>query len=482
MKRLQELIRRFDEGADSLEADAYEQLRSQDRDVRIAALQGYRELNPRSLRQHAGAIAKLLEDSEPLVRSQALETLACVDKSALKQQISPIINALEDLHDGVRQAALKCLQKLDPSMLRSQLKAETMVKLLGDSAESVQVCALKILAEQERWMVKQHAVAIVNLLRSDSGIVRSAVVEIICKHPSVLLNRKVEGSDTPLHLAARDGHLSICQRLVRAGALVNVKNRGRNMPIDLARVNEHSDVVEFLNTRSNPFTIVGGTGDALESALKDERPILRVEWYTIPLPRFYGSIGATHSLLAVMVGDSEECSQTYVIEKAATVRASGESESKQIKNGVHVSHWFDVAPVIGDGPIHCLDHSEIQDGVTLHRLWNIGVELGPYDVGTCNCHHMALQAYNECARETAQVAELPNWYLINIAWFFSPVVTGSGPSAPSSMPSVGPSSLALSVSNPSTSQSLPLSDSSRVPVVERSHPEDGRLPDAWREV
>merc|ERR1712039_965960 len=39
---------------------------------------------------------------------------------------------------------------------------------------------------------------------------------------------------------------------------------------------------------------------------------------------------------------------------------------------------------------------------------DIAVDLGPYDLVTCNCHHTALAVYNACAREFAQVPQIPN--------------------------------------------------------------------------
>jgi len=366
------------------------------------------------------------------------------------RDVRVVVQETKDANAATRQLALMELCDYGQAALRKH--ASSLVVALADPDEAVRQVAVVLFGKFERGLLRHHAGSIVRLLDDGSVGVRAAVVGVICKHPSVLLNFKNERLDTPLHLAAKSGHLSICQRLVCAGALVNVKNKDRLMPIDLARGGEHTDVVDFLGTRLNPFTIVGGTGDAVAIALADDRPVIRVEWYTIPLPRFYGSIGAKHSLLAIMVGDSEESARTYVIEKAATIRAvHGENDAvQQIKNGVHVSHWLDVAPIIGDSPIYCLDHSDINHGIRMHELWEMCVNLGPYEVATCNCHHAALVVYNACAREAAQVTEIPNATLVSIvSWvpFVGMASIGSGPStALGSAASVGTSA----VSNGST--------------------------------
>ena len=49
---------------------------------------------------------------------------------------------------------------------------------------------------------------------------------------------------TPLHLAARDGHLAVGKLLVAHGAKVNTKDRAGDRPLDLAT--DHRDVSNFL--------------------------------------------------------------------------------------------------------------------------------------------------------------------------------------------------------------------------------------------
>merc|ERR1712129_12580 len=91
------------------------------------------------------------------------------------------------------------------------------------------------------------------------------------------------------------------------------------------------------------------------------------------------------------------------------------------KNGVHVSHWVDVAPNVDQDSIHTLTLPDITNNtgrreLCMQVLRDIAVELGPYDVAICNCHHAALSVYNACAVAEAQIPYIPNFMLTLGAW------------------------------------------------------------------
>ena len=54
------------------------------------------------------------------------------------------------------------------------------------------------------------------------------------------------GYITPLHLAARKGYLEIVKHLIKCGANFNATNDHNNTPLDLARIEEQADVIQFL--------------------------------------------------------------------------------------------------------------------------------------------------------------------------------------------------------------------------------------------
>lgn len=151
--------------------------------------------------------------------------------------------------------------------------------------------------------------------------------------------------------------------------------------------------------------------------MEDPRPVVRVDWYTFKQPGFAGSVGILHSILAVMVqGGNAGMPHTYVIEKAdlgPQVDLLHPDVRQRLKNGVHVSHWRDVAPNVEKDAIRTLRADQIEQGVgpdalRMRTLRELAVGLGPYNVATCNCHHAALAMYNRCAIPPAKVDGMPN--------------------------------------------------------------------------
>jgi cytohesin len=63
---------------------------------------------------------------------------------------------------------------------------------------------------------------------------------------SHLVSSKDDIGDTPLHLAARMGHMNMVELLLAHGASVNVKDNAGITPLHLAALDGHADVVELL--------------------------------------------------------------------------------------------------------------------------------------------------------------------------------------------------------------------------------------------
>ncbi|KAL7523395.1 hypothetical protein ACHAXR_000925, partial [Thalassiosira sp. AJA248-18] len=80
----------------------------------------------------------------------------------------------------------------------------------------------------------------------------SKEVEQIIVDRRQLVNFRDYDRRTPLHIAASEGHLSICQFLVNEGARINRSDRWGGSPLDDARRHRHLDCVEYLQS-------VGGT-------------------------------------------------------------------------------------------------------------------------------------------------------------------------------------------------------------------------------
>lgn len=388
-------------------------LDDRERNVRLAVLETIEKLGKLEtawLARHAKAITGTLEDEDAGIRLVAVRTLSSLEPEALATHALELVRRLKDEDQTVRLAATEGLCNLDPPALAERWAA--MARRLDDKDEFVQMAALRAVVKLDKALDDGERALLLSCAAED-GYLR-LVDFLVAHHRVTLLNTKNASNDTPLHLAAKGGHLDICQLLVRAGALTRVKNSQKSTPAEVAQEQGHNDVFGFLDRWSSWATMRGGMGDALAKAQADSGPVIKVDWYTIALPGVVGSLGAVHSMLAITVGRCEEFSHTYVMEKADT----WDSDSEQFKNGVHVSHWADVAAHVENDPIHSLTASEIVDAARppcMRTLREIAVLGGRYDVGTSNCHHMALEVYNACANDRHRVPHIPNQTLVAAA-------------------------------------------------------------------
>lgn len=65
------------------------------------------------------------------------------------------------------------------------------------------------------------------------------------------INAKSQVGWTALHNAAESGHLNIVKMLVDSGADYYSSNRSKNTPLDLAKLNEHKEIVDYLENLMN---------------------------------------------------------------------------------------------------------------------------------------------------------------------------------------------------------------------------------------
>merc|ERR1711907_870315 len=106
-----------------------------------------------------------------------------------------------------------------------------------------------------------HAAVKLNLAR--------AVTFFSIYHRAALLDAVNEDAETPLHMAAQDGNASICQALVKAGALTTKKNGFNETPEDLARRGNHRNVMLLLGSCGRISATRVGGGDAFAVAIRD---------------------------------------------------------------------------------------------------------------------------------------------------------------------------------------------------------------------
>ena len=186
----------------------------------------------------------------------------------------------------------------------------------------------------------------------------------------------------------------------------------------------------FENLRSI-FRTGGGSGKELESALANGSAVTRVEWRTLPLPGFYGTLGSKHSLLVF----STESGKRYVVEKY---------RDQTMRKGVFVSEWGEVAPKAPALRLRCNDYdggdedggagrapfilhgTQVRPRTTLKGLYDMAVRQSDYDVATCNCHHMAQLLFNHCAAPSRPTAR-SGCRTASEPWWRGPWVSSSRP-------------------------------------------------------
>lgn len=386
-------------------------------EVRLAALQALAALEPQAFARHAESVAALLPDAT--CRSAALATLARLAPAALAGQAEDVAVQLANGAAEVRCAALHAFANLEPAVL--VLYAKLVARCLDDGDPEVRLAALDVLAVLDAVNLGPYVKGLaMRLDDADSRVQASAwalfegldLVAAAAKVQQVRYNL----DRTVLHLAAAAGRFQVCCRLVEAGLPIGVRDSSERgcLPVDLAQEAQHVDVAKYLTTCRTITATRGGAGNAYAAAQADSRQVVRVEWHTLTLPGIAGKVGGLHSLLAVTVQDSiADSAHTYVIEKAARQRGEVASDEVQFENGVHISHWVDVAPNVMKKPIHAVEGSDLFNGTghedfCMRSLRAVAVALGPYDVASCNCHHAALAVFNACAKVTARVPHIPN--------------------------------------------------------------------------
>eukprot|EP00927_Polykrikos_kofoidii_P061209 TRINITY_DN56075_c0_g1_i1.p1 TRINITY_DN56075_c0_g1~~TRINITY_DN56075_c0_g1_i1.p1 ORF type:complete len:870 (-),score=146.02 TRINITY_DN56075_c0_g1_i1:314-2890(-) len=418
--------------------------------VRVDAVRLLGKLEPGMLANHTKSILPLLVDDYWSFRRSALEALGKLNPSMLARHAHSIAPLLTDAKASVRIAAAESLSKLEPSV-RDSYKAD-IIMLFRDKDRSVRRAAINVLGKDEfvAWAVSDPLALLPGrdtLLHcaAHEGLVELARY-LLTHNLTAVLDARNANNETPLHVAAQEGHLDVCEELLQAGALVKVKNGKKSTPQDLAEQGGHSEIVRCLSARTSLSSVRGGSGDAVWQALADTRPVIKVEWYTMRISGITGAIGTCHSLLSVTVGRSGISSCTYVLEKAVVSRVASQLASTQFKNGVYVSLWKDVVADVDTYPIHALHSHDLANNtggreLCMRTLHEIAVDLGPYDVGTCNCHHAALAVFNACALPKAAVAGIPNAYLTWGAWLLTligfDVTYSESPTSQSTIASAG---------------------------------------------
>lgn len=297
---------------------------------------------------------------------------------------------------------------------------EDAVAALSHESDDAREGARRVLGKSPSRVLQAYSSKIVCLLKDGCQNIRSTAAKLIVSRPCELMHAR---GVFPLHVAAKAGHLDVCKKLVCAGASIRRKNQGRERPSQLALQHGHQEVHDFFSSMRRKINVgLCGIGDAFEAAMSDLRPVIGVRWYTVGLQGLFGQFGASHSLLAITVGDLERQPHTYVVEKAFELHGwlGAGQRSQQFLNGIYISHWIDITfKVGGEEPLYQLQQDDIPVPRRIRDLRQMALELGPYSVSSANCHHAAQTMYNACAALHAQVPQIPNRLLVGMTRMFA---------------------------------------------------------------
>mmetsp|Transcript_58628 Transcript_58628/g.143368 ORF Transcript_58628/g.143368 Transcript_58628/m.143368 type:complete len:659 (-) Transcript_58628:243-2219(-) len=149
--------------------------------------------------------------------------------------------------DGVRNDTASYSTKIDVESM-SAPSSSAAAAAAGASAESLDELCKKYMdvPEQEFSMGCSflHQVAL--------GASIETVDEMVQDMPS-LINFRDYDRRTPLHIAASEGHIEICQYLVRKGAMLNRSDRWGGSPLDDSHRHRHTAVCDYLRSVGGRF-------------------------------------------------------------------------------------------------------------------------------------------------------------------------------------------------------------------------------------
>ncbi|OQR82320.1 ankyrin repeat protein [Achlya hypogyna] len=109
------------------------------------------------------------------------------------------------------------------------------------------------------------------------------LVHLLLRYNDIDVDKGSRDGTTPLHEAAKNGHLEVCQALISAGADMNARNKDGSTPLHKAAKNGHLDVVkELLAAGANP-QLVNKNGDKPFAVAKrmQVRELLRGRMFTV---------------------------------------------------------------------------------------------------------------------------------------------------------------------------------------------------------
>lgn len=145
-----------------------------------------------------------------------------------------------------RRAAAAATSSISPWQMRIQMR------LFHQSDENLDTGDLDELCTKHMQIPEEDFAEGCRFLHQ-IGLGKYGEVErIVSKQPSIVNFRDYDRR-TPLHIAASEGKLGLCQLLVEKGARINRSDRWSNSPLDDAIRHRHLDCAEYLQSIGGKF-------------------------------------------------------------------------------------------------------------------------------------------------------------------------------------------------------------------------------------
>lgn len=126
---------------------------------------------------------------------------------------------------------------------------------INDGSKSIadEFCDLDALCQKHMDLsVQEFSIGCSFLHQIAVAIPPSELRKILEDRPS-LVNFRDYDRRTPLHIAASEGYLDVCEFLVDSGAMINRSDRWGGSPLDDAHRHRHVAVIQFLQQRGGKF-------------------------------------------------------------------------------------------------------------------------------------------------------------------------------------------------------------------------------------
>lgn len=209
------------------------------------------------------------------------------------------------------------------------------------------------------------------------GIPPSELSKALRDRPT-LVNFRDYDRRTPLHIAASEGHLDICEFLVHNGAMINRSDRWGGSPLDDAHRHRHVHVIQFLQQQGGKFGSPSQANNFISAASEGdmEEVMALLEYGNIDLNQGdYDNRRALH----LCAGEGHADVVQFLCEKGADVNvkdrwgnrplddanAAGHTECVDILERFGAKHGSSASSSLGQEALLDLMHTyaKVRDGV-----------------------------------------------------------------------------------------------------------------------